>query len=119
MVMRSAQIRKLDERAVTSFCNRMADHLRERFPERWARADRKRLTNYVQQQMERAEQYAIRDESDVELYLDCASMLGDSFDRDASIPWASQTLNRQDLAAPDRMQLIEEHLVFHWEARQR
>ncbi|MCG8550298.1 MAG: hypothetical protein MI799_07845 [Desulfobacterales bacterium] len=68
--------------------------------------------NFVRDGVKKATLYDISYEHDVQLYLECMVELGPNFDTDSDIPWASKILQNRNLTGEDKMNAIEEHLIF-------
>ncbi|MSQ48570.1 MAG: hypothetical protein EXR78_09365 [Deltaproteobacteria bacterium] len=101
-VMRTAFVRRVVARLRTDFTSEM---------EKLCLHDAD-LTPTVERIIDKAATYSVRNEQDVELFMDCAMMLGLEFDQDPSFPWARSILQRNDLTGTEKMSLIHDYLLF-------
>lgn len=82
-----------------NFEQRMVRHLEARFPARCAAMDSSSLLLLVQKGIERAASHGITAEIDVCQFVELTCTLGEEFDEDPSLPWATEILGR---AGPDK-----------------
>jgi hypothetical protein len=59
-----------------------------------------------------AEKYHIIQEYDLELYLQCMLLLNPKFDNDFNFPWATTILNNNSLSGNQKMDQINNYLLF-------
>ena len=112
--IRKEQMAVLSEATRASFVRREVARLQTDFrPEiERLRLNQTDLFRIVERTIDRAANYRIFNERDVEMFVNCTMMLGLEFDRDPGLPWAAQILRRKDLTGTDKMSLIDDHLLF-------
>ena len=62
--------------------------------------------------VQRANDYGIINEADVERFLECIIIFGPRFDVDDRIPWAREVLTRPDLDGEQKMDAMDDHRIF-------
>ncbi|MFP2907947.1 hypothetical protein ACLESD_23430 [Pyxidicoccus sp. 3LFB2] len=91
------------------FMEQMATHLREVFPEETQPWSEERLLKHVTEAAERASQYGVVLEGDVQRYLECAVLYGWDFDRAPGSAWARAILEDSSLDGVAKMDALEEY----------
>ncbi|HEV2763855.1 MAG TPA: hypothetical protein VGV38_12815 [Pyrinomonadaceae bacterium] len=111
LVIRPQQLGAFRTAAQADYVRRMVEHLRTNFPEecRARGYDPESLHAHVSRAVVEAERYGVREEADLQLYLECLALLGPDFDRE--VDWAADALNRPDLDGTAKMDAIHDHLV--------
>ena len=108
------QFQQFEQDREERFIRQTAERLREDFPER---IDELGLSpedtvTFVRNGIARARQYDVRYEEDLIFYLDCMMTLGLDFDKDPSHPEITAMLQREDIAGDEKMDFIDEYLLF-------
>ena len=111
---RADQMIVMQETAHMKYIDNLANHIQARFP---SEANSRGLTGTalraaLREALFDAQRYGITDAADLELYGDCAVLLGPGFDRNVSYEWAGAILRREDFTGRDKMNAINEHLLF-------
>ncbi len=112
--IREEQMTAFSDQRVTAFVTRMLARLRTEFADDVARQRLKEeeLEPLIRRGADDAEQYAVVDEQDVELFGECLVLFAPYFDRDPGFPWARRILQRPDLSGTEKMDRIHDHLIF-------
>ncbi len=113
MIIRSEQVRALEEASWRGFEDRMIERVRTYFPkpaEQLGEAQLRVLTRYA---VTRAERHMLPHERSIALYLDMMFVLGSNFDEDSQIPWAAAIL--ADHTLPTQADRIDRLHKGGWE----
>lgn len=92
----------------TQYEQRMAKHLREKFPDRTEKVDDKKMHTIVKQGIDKAEGYGIEYEDDIRQFLEYLVIYGPHMDSRKRTKWIGDILRRQDLDGTRKMKLIDE-----------
>jgi hypothetical protein len=117
-VIREEHLQAQSDRMTDAFVERMVRHLREEFSQylRVQAVPENDLGGMVRQGMMDAERYGVIYQGDLERYIECMVMLGPAFPRDARLPWAGETLCRDDLDGQAKMDVLSDYVAFEVEA---
>lgn len=117
MKIRPEQMKSLSQSHEEGFIARMVAYLRENFPKQLEaqRVKEKGLDPMVRQGMADARKYGFEYEDDIRCYLECMVFLGAKFDRDKKYPWAGETLRRDDLDTGQKLESLDEQMLFELE----
>ncbi len=107
LVIRSEQMAALDRYAAAQFEDRVAAHLRARWPQSCAEMGDAALRERVAIGVERAAGYGLVAELDVCRYVELMFVLSPDFDTDARFPWAGEVLRQPELAPCTRIDRLE------------
>jgi hypothetical protein len=105
-------MRQLAREGRKPFVRAQAARLRIAFPKEMELIDDQSLLLRIDGAVERAANYGVVLEPDLELFLDCTFMMSPEFDTDRRFRWANDILNRPDLDGTDKMSMIHDHLLF-------
>jgi hypothetical protein len=108
LIIRRAQIGALEGLARLALEQRLAQHLRDRFPG-CRDLDADGLRALVQHGLGRAAAHGVQSDYDVRRFLEFVAMYGPSFDTDPRIPWAGETLRRSDLSGTEKMDRLDSY----------
>lgn len=112
MKIRAEQMEAFDKAAVRNFKLRMAQHLKESFPNHCQILGDEKLDGVIDYGWERAKSYGMWGENSVILFTDLMFLLGRGFDADPQLPWASKILNDKELADEEtRTQTLYEKAI--------
>jgi hypothetical protein len=103
LVLRSVQLRQMEELSRRSFERRLARHLEESFPEECARLGDDEVRRMCSQGVDRAQSHGFRSERDICKFLNLIVVFGFEFDRE--LPWAVEILAVDD-PSPERMERL-------------
>ena len=112
LTIRTAQVRQLAQEIRKPFVRAQAARLRKVFPKETASLDEQLLVLRIDCAIERAANYGVVLEQDVELFLDCTLMLSPELDTDRLFSWAGNILDRRDLEGTGKMSMIHDQLLF-------
>lgn len=97
LVMREAQMTTFEQVAIHNFENRLLEHLKEFFPRHCEILGDEQVRKVIRLGIERAGQYDLTSERNVDLYVNLMFMLGSYFDQDPQLPWAAKILTDKDI----------------------
>ena len=104
LVIRDGQMRAMEE---AQFLGWLRKHLQRFFPERCVEVGELQLARIIAEGVHRAHEYGFRAPPDVCRFLDFMFAFGVDFDRDESLPWASELLHALEITDPaERMDLL-------------
>ena len=112
LVVRREQMQAFEQALLTTFVNRMADRLRDRFPAETANLRPADLEATIRAGIAAAARHGVRDEADVARYLEFVVTYGPSFDVDERTAWAGAILRRTDLSGTGKMNALDTHDLF-------
>jgi hypothetical protein len=112
LVIRQEQMEVLGRYMLRQFEARMVLHLRATFPEPLRGMSESDLRDMIRDGIDKAAQYDVTTEGDVQRYLECMVLLGPNYDRDGELPWAGEILRRKDMDGQAKMDAIDEYSVF-------
>jgi hypothetical protein len=92
LVIRSDQIKVLEDSQLKRFEDSMVVHVRTYFPNHFRIGGEPTIRNIIRHGIQSAEQYGFRSERDVCLYITVMFMLGTHFDKDSLFPWTTAIL---------------------------
>ena len=97
-----------------TFVRLTAEHLRARHAEALEKHGIKddALEKFVRATMAEAEKHGVVNEPDIRFYCECKLILGPKFDRASDTAWAGEILSRNDIDGAQKMNEIEEHMLF-------
>lgn len=98
MIIRKAQIDKLNKFTMQAFEDEMIQHLAEFSPALFDVIKEDQLRVAVRHGIKKAEEYGFTFRGPIRLYLEMMLLFGSSFDTDPQYPWASEILNDQEFA---------------------
>ena len=110
--IRRGQMVVLRDRALACVVERMAAHLRVRFPEGLAQTDEAQLRERVRQGIREAESHGVTEEYDVRRYLEYRVELGGAFGTDRGPGWANAILRDDTLSGTEKLDRIDEGATF-------
>lgn len=110
LMIRSEQIAALGEYMLRQFEARMHHALRADFPAESVELSDEELGEIIREGVERAEGYAVTDETDVERFLELMLRRGRTFDLTES--WANEILTEADLSGTQKMDKIDDYELF-------
>ena len=96
------------------FIHRMVCHLHDNFFEQIEAQNimEKDLEPIVRKGVADAENYGMKYEDDLKLYIESIVLLCPNFDKDERFPWAKEILLREDLNGEEKMAEISEYMIF-------
>jgi len=104
------------EVALRDFEDRVVTHLRKFYPAECANLGEEQIRRLIRYGIVRARSYGLTSERAACIYVDVMFAFGRDFDRDPSLPWASQVLNREDLSSPmERAACLFGRAYQHWD----
>lgn len=119
MKIREEQKQALFLSLVDTFVQRMVRHLWDGFPKQceaqaWQEED---IESLVRQGMDRARDYGLFSEGEIQRYLECMVIFGPEFDQDQKYPWASDILNSVDLSSSQKSEALAWNMLsgVEWE----
>lgn len=91
-----------------NFVQRMVRHLWNDFPKQCeAQAlHEEDMESLVRQGMDRARDYGLFSEGEIQRYLECMVIFGPEFDQNQKYPWASDILNSADLNSSQKSEAL-------------
>lgn len=110
--IRKEQIDALRKYMLDQFTARMAVHLRSAFPEQTIDMLEQNLHNMIQHGIDKASDYDIKLEDNVQRFLECMITYGRDFDHNPKTRWAGDILRRKDINGFMKMNLIDNHELF-------
>ena len=117
LIIRDSQIQAMKE---AIFVRWLKEHVTSFFPERCAHLGDKGVGEDIQYGIARAKSYGFSDEADICRYVDVMFAFHRDFDKDDSLPWASDILSNADLAQPNiRIELLTNAAVTHLDTEER
>jgi len=105
--IRKQQVDTLVEDLVAKFVRRMAEHVRNTYPEQAAAMTQEKLQAFVSDVIEQAETEGIDTEDEVQVYLDHALVLGQDFN--TKYDWAAEALEDLELSGEEKIELLVEN----------
>ena len=113
MLIRSEQMRAMEQHSALAFENRMVERIRTYFPKPGELLGDSQLRVIVRLANVKSQNHLLTHERSVALYLDLMLVLGSGFDTDPQIPWAAEIL--ADPRVPSQAERID--LLHHrgWE----
>ena len=112
MIIRTEQMDILGDYKFRQFVDRMVAHLKKEFPEQTAEMAESDLRVLINEGVERAENYEVTDDVDIERYLECMLRYGGDFDMNLQTSWAGEILHDNDLSGFDKMNRINDYELF-------
>jgi hypothetical protein len=109
MIIRDEQKQVLSEYVLDRFVHDAADKLRQSFPDKTANMEDPELASFVRKGIDQAYGYDIRDQENVLRYLTCLMIYGEEFGLNSDTQWAGQILQRKNINAATKMDLIDWH----------
>ena len=94
MIIRTAQIRVLEQASVDNFVLEICEHCKEFAPGLVEPMSDEELVEAVRHGMERAETYGFDKRGPVRFFIDMMISFGTGFDTDPQYPWAAEILSR-------------------------
>jgi hypothetical protein len=113
MIIRSEQMRALEEASWRGFEDRMIERVRTYFPKPAEQLGEAQLRVLIRYAAKRAERHKLTHERSIALYLDMMFVLGSNFDEDSQIPWAAAIL--ADHTLPTQADRIDRLHKEGWE----
>jgi hypothetical protein len=116
MIVREAQIKKLEKAAVENFVLDMFQHCREFSPYLCKTLKEEELEEAIKEGLSRAEKHGFDQRGPVRLYLDLMIVFGSSFDTDPQYPWAAEILAQtEELTQMQRADALHEKTADYLE----
>jgi hypothetical protein len=112
MRIRAEQIRFLGELSGRQFEQRMAAHLRDRFPSQTAAVSDDALLGRIRSGAQKAKCYGLETETQTCTYLEFDVIYGGDFDENAQTGWAGTILRNHRLSGDEKLQALEDHELF-------
>jgi hypothetical protein len=106
---------KFSEVCHTSFVDRSASFLRERYPAETIQYSSHQLTDLIEAGIVRARRYAIERECDVIRFLELMMISSPDFDDPARLSWPAPLLQCDEFSAPDKLDLVFDYLAHEEE----
>jgi ABC-type uncharacterized transport system involved in gliding motility auxiliary subunit len=108
------QIKSIERDREALFVSRLAARLQADFSEKLAEygVTPEKTELFTAVKVALAREYGVRYEEDFVLFLDAAMTLGPHFDTDPTHPDVVETLNRKDLLGDEKMDFLDEYMVF-------
>ncbi|MGE0822564.1 MAG: hypothetical protein AB7G75_32020 [Candidatus Binatia bacterium] len=112
--IRTEQMQRFEQAAMSAFESRMVEHLRTYFPWHYRRWGPETTHKVVQYGCKKAQGYGFVTERDICLYLTLIPTLGGNFDVDLQLPWAQKILTDVALPAPGARidRLVDQAMAF-------
>ena len=119
LIIRQAQMERLQQEARRGVENRMLAHLTRYFPEAYTMMGERGVRDIIRYGIERANHYGIVAERNVCKYIDVMVVLGRDFNMDVTLPWAAEML-RDDTITDNkkRTDLLVKSAVVHAEKKE-
>jgi hypothetical protein len=117
--IRKAQVEALSQAMLRQFEDRMVTHLRAACPEQTQDVSEPELRATIRLGVESAAKYEVTDEVDVRRYLECLVLYGPDFDANPRTPWAGQILNDKELTGTEKMNRIDDYVLFEFAGKLR
>ena len=112
LLVRRNQMHVLERYMLEGFIRRLSARLREEFPRETAALTPAELRTFIENAIAKAETYDVKDEADVERYLEFAARYGPDFDVEQRTAWAGAVLRRDDLSGTEKMNTLDDHELF-------
>lgn len=112
LVIRKAQLETLEEYSLASFVQRMAKQLRSSCAAETRDISEPDLRQMISAGVERAEQFGIEDEADVERFLDYTLRFGPEFGNTSQTTWAGEILQDDGMDGSEKMNRINDYDLF-------
>lgn len=109
LVIRPEQVEVLSQYMLKQFENRMIVHLRKSFPHETEEMSEVNLRELIQTGIERAKQYGVELENDVQSYLEMMIIYGADFDTNSKTDWAGEILRTPDINGTTKINLLEDY----------
>ena len=93
------------------FVKKMCSHLKKLFPICDSLRDAE-LERTVRDGINKAEEYGVKDDFDVQAYLECIVRHGPAFDVDPRLEWAGELLRNNAYTGERKMRMIREYAMF-------
>jgi hypothetical protein len=106
LVIRDVQFEVFQKAASESFKQRVLAHFQECCPEEIERRGESAIRVFIDDAVFRARRYGVETEFDVMRFIDHQLVLGDHFDADSRLPWASRILTAPDLPGSTKMDIL-------------
>ena len=112
LVIRQEQMDSLQAEMVSEFEGRMVVYLPQTFPDQLGATSESDLRSMIRKGIEKAESYGVVLEMDVQRYLESLVVLGSDFDEGPEHEWAGKILDDASLSGTQKMDSIDNHLIF-------
>jgi hypothetical protein len=110
--IREEQMKAFVQAVLLGYEDRMVIHLRSSFPEQTKTLPEHALREMIRTGMNKAEVYEVKDETDVERFLECMVRYGEDFDRDPQTSWAGEILRDEGFNGTEKMNQINDYELF-------
>jgi hypothetical protein len=118
LTIRQEQADAFRQEALQNFEDRMIEHVSKFFPKEFGALGEAKVRETIEYGIKRADSYGIVAERDVCKYVELVVVFGLDFDRDSSLPAASDVLNDKRLKyVSDRMNHLWEMLMGQGQGR--
>jgi len=104
IVIRKEQMQVFSQYQLHLFFDTMEQSLKKKYPEQTKDMVRADLRELIEEGVEEAKKYGIKDENDVSRYLEYLVMFGREFGLVPETKWADQFLNDPDLTGSEKNQ---------------
>jgi uncharacterized protein (UPF0335 family) len=109
LTIRKEQFEVFQKASSKQFQQRMISHLRKVFVERTAGISDDNLRALIEAGIERARQYKVVLEDDVQRFLESMIVYGQDFDSNPRLKWARSALRAHNITGTEKMDVIEKH----------
>jgi hypothetical protein len=112
LVIRQQQMEVLGKYMQKQFEDRLAAHLRTRFPQQTKEMAESAIHALIAGGIEKARRYGISSEDDVRRYVEYMARYGQDFDTDRKTVWARRFLRDKDLDGTSKLNKMDEYELF-------
>ena len=119
LTIRQAQMDALHDELLKQFEQRMVMHLRSTCPEETREIAESELRSTIRAGISSAANYEVMDEVDVRRYLECLVLYGPDFDTNSKTSWAGSILRDNELTGMEKMNQIDDYLLFECRGKRR
>ena len=110
LIIRKEQMDILGKYMLKQFENSMLVHLQTKFSDSLKGTPESDLRIMIQEGIDKATQYNVNAEDDVQLYLECMVIYGSDFDTNPETSWAGDILSIMKLDGSKKMDFLEGHV---------
>lgn len=103
LTIRKEQTDKLGEVIEKSFKINTIKRLREKYPQETNGKDDKKMMDFIQTGINKAEKHNIIERRDISAYLEYMMVYGEDFDNDPENDWATKVLKIKDLPGEEKI----------------
>ena len=116
LTIRPAQQATFAAASREEFMQRMERHLREHFAPVVEPLSKEQFREVIVRNWKRAEEYGLTSELGVCSYLNCVFTLGENFEEQRDFIWAGTLLSDEQIAEPEKLNLLEDGITSNLES---